>query len=93
MRRHYAGACGKTRPDPGFFIQPGVMDDEARTVTLSEDANADGVTDDVVDELIELVQAHGGDIAFLSASTLGNESPLGNPLRVNLLPNSCSRFL
>ncbi len=58
------------------FIQPGVMDGDARTVTLSEDASADGVTDDVVDELIELVQANGGDIAFLSAGTLGEEAPL-----------------
>lgn len=58
------------------YIQSGVIDAEARTVTPSEDATAAGVTDDVVDELIELVQANGGDIAFLSKDTLGDEAPL-----------------
>jgi len=58
------------------YIQPGVIDTESRTVTASEDATVDGVTDDVVDELIELVQAQGGDIAFLSMRTLGDEAPL-----------------
>jgi len=58
------------------YIQPGVIDADARTVTASDDPSADGVTDDVVDELIELVQANGGDIAFLSSDTLGDEAPL-----------------
>jgi hypothetical protein len=58
------------------YIQPGVIDTEARTVTASEDASAEGVTDDVVDELIEMVQANGGDIAFISSDTLGDEAPL-----------------
>jgi len=58
------------------YIQPGVIDAEARTLTPSDDATAEGVTDDVVDELIEMVQASGGDIAFLSEDTLGDEAPL-----------------
>ncbi len=58
------------------FIQPGVIDIEARTVSAHEDSSAEGVTDDVVDELIELVQGNGGDIAFLSVETLGDEAAL-----------------
>lgn len=59
------------------YIQPGVIDVEARTLIASDDATAEGVTDDVVDELIEMVQAHGGDIAFLDKDTLGDdEAPL-----------------
>jgi len=58
------------------YIQPGVIDVEARTLTASDDATAEGLTDDVVDELIEMVQANGGDIAFLSKDTLGDDAPL-----------------
>lgn len=58
------------------YIQPGTIDAEARTVVASDDPTAEGVTDDVVDELIELVQANGGQVAFLSQDTVGEEAPL-----------------
>lgn len=58
------------------YIQAGIIDVQARTIIAHDDASADGVTDDVVDELIEQVQAVGGDIAFLSPETLGDEAPL-----------------
>ncbi len=58
------------------YVQAGVIDSQARTVTANDEAGAEGVTDDVVDELIELVQANGGDIAFLSEQTLGDAGPL-----------------
>lgn len=58
------------------YMQAGSIDPGARTITARDDAGAEGVTDDVVDELIEQVQAMGGDIAFLSAQTLGDAAPL-----------------
>jgi len=58
------------------YLQPGVIDSEARTLTAHDEAGAEGVTDDVVDELIEMVQANGGEIAFLSEDTLGEQAPL-----------------
>ena len=58
------------------YVQAGLIDSDARTVTAHDDAGAEGVTDDVVDELIERVQANGGDIVFLSEQTLGDEGPL-----------------
>ncbi len=57
--------------------QPGIMDATAFTIETRDDADEDGVIDDIVDELIELVQANGGDVAFLSADALGEEAPLG----------------
>ncbi|MDP2244737.1 hypothetical protein [Pseudomonas sp.] len=58
------------------YIQAGTIDADARTITAHDDGAAEGVTDDVIDELIEQVQAMGGDIAFLSAETLGDAAPL-----------------
>lgn len=58
------------------YHQPGVMDPEAFTIETRDDAGEDGVTDDVVDELIELVQANGGDIVFLGEESLGGNAPL-----------------
>lgn len=47
------------------YIQPAVVDEANQSITLSDDAAADGVTDDVVGEIIELVSAHGGEVVFL----------------------------
>ncbi len=58
------------------YMQAGTIDADARTITAHEEVGADGGIDDVVDELIERVQTMGGDIAFLSADTLGDEAPL-----------------
>jgi hypothetical protein len=58
------------------YHQPGIMDAATLTIEVREDATQDGVTDDVVDELIELVQDTGGDIVFLSAEALGDGAPL-----------------
>ncbi len=58
------------------YIQAGTIDAGARTITPHAEGGGEGVTDDVVDELIEQVQAIGGDIAFLSVQTLGDAAPL-----------------
>lgn len=58
------------------YLQAGTIDPEARTITARDDGTVEGVTDDVVDELIEQVQAISGDVAFLSAESLGDEAPL-----------------
>jgi hypothetical protein len=58
------------------YMQAGTIDADARTISAHDDAGGEGVTDDVVDELIEQVQAMAGDIAFLSAETLGDAEPL-----------------
>ena len=58
------------------YMQTGTIDADARTITAHDEVGAEGAIDDVVDELIERVQAMGGSIAFLSADTLGDEAPL-----------------
>ncbi len=58
------------------YMLAGTIDADARTITIHDDTGVDGATDDVVDELIEQVQAMGGDIAFLSAEALGDAAPL-----------------
>lgn len=44
---------------------PGTLDGDGLVLTLTEDATAPGVIDDVVDELIELVIAKGGEITIV----------------------------
>lgn len=57
------------------YIQAGTIDADARTID-AHDGIVEGATDDVVDELMELTQAMGGSVSFLSAQTLGNQAPL-----------------
>ncbi|MFO7564703.1 MAG: hypothetical protein R6X02_18815 [Enhygromyxa sp.] len=44
---------------------PGTLDSDGLTLTLVDDATAPGVIDDVVDELIELVIAKGGEVTIV----------------------------
>ena len=50
--------------DQGYHA-PGVLDESGLGLTLVDDATAPGVIDDVVDELIELVLAKGGEVTFV----------------------------
>ncbi|SDY03580.1 hypothetical protein [Nitrosomonas halophila] len=58
------------------YVQPGLVDLAQKTITPQDDPAAPGVTDDVVDVLIEQVLQKGGEVYFLSAEQLGDEKPL-----------------
>ncbi|MDO4897147.1 MAG: hypothetical protein Q3971_07275 [Moraxella sp.] len=47
------------------YLQPAVVDEASQTLTLADDPSADGVTDDVVSDIIQAVSSHGGDVVFL----------------------------
>lgn len=47
------------------YIQPALIDKSTQSLTLADDPAGDGVTDDVVSDIIELVASHGGDVVFL----------------------------
>ena len=42
------------------YIQPAKIDEKAQTLTPTDDATGEGVTDDAVGEIIELVMHNGG---------------------------------
>lgn len=48
----------------------GLWDAEHRTFTLCNDPTAPGVTDDIVDELIEMVILKGGEVRFVEQGAL-----------------------
>lgn len=58
------------------YIQPGIIDTDQKIITLHDDPAAPGVTDDVVDVLVELVIQKGGEVCFLSPEQLGSEESL-----------------
>lgn len=47
------------------YIQPALVDESTQSLTVADDPAGDGVTDDVVSDIIELVVSHGGDVVFL----------------------------
>ncbi|MGY0503771.1 AOC03_06830 family ribosome hibernation factor [Luteimonas sp. e5] len=55
------------------YIQPGTMDSETLTIEPRDNAGEDGVIDDVVDELIELVGDNGGEIHFIASEAMGED--------------------
>lgn len=58
------------------YIQPAKIDEAAQTLQLADDATAEGVTDDAVGEIIELVMHNGGDVVFLPAEIMGDDQPI-----------------
>jgi hypothetical protein len=60
---------------------PGTLDDTGLTLTLADDATAPGVIDDVVDELIELVIAKGGQVTFVNNGGLDKHQHVALTLR------------
>lgn len=58
------------------YIQPAKIDEKAQTLTLAEDASAEGVTDDAVGEIIEHVIHNGGQTVFLPQEIMGDDLPI-----------------
>lgn len=58
------------------YIQPAKIDEAAQTLTVADDTGAEGVTDDAVGEIIELVMNNGGDVVFLPEDTMGDDQPV-----------------
>lgn len=58
------------------YIQPGVMDAEALTIETRDENTGEGVIDDVVDELIELAIANGGEVYFVSPEAMADNGKL-----------------
>lgn len=57
-------------------IVPATIDEAAGVLLVQDDATADGVTDDAVSEIIELVQHHGGEVAFIPADKMDDKEPV-----------------
>lgn len=57
-------------------IVPATIDEEAMTLMVSDDATADGVTDDAVSEIIELVSHNGGEVVFLPTDKMDEKEPI-----------------
>lgn len=68
----YQGAGAKLFVRQGY-IQPALINEENQSIELSDDPTAEGVTDDVVGEIINLVVTHGGQVAFIPAEIMGDE--------------------
>ncbi|WP_227430215.1 hypothetical protein [Psychrobacter sp. I-STPA6b] len=58
------------------YIQPAKIDEKAQTLALADDPAADGVTDDAVGEIIELVMHNGGKVVFLPADIMGEQQAI-----------------
>lgn len=58
------------------YMQPAKIDEKAQTLTLAEDASAEGVTDDAVGEIIEHVIHNGGKAVFLPQEIMGDDLPI-----------------
>lgn len=58
------------------YIVPATIDEEKATLIVSDDATQDGVTDDAVSEIIELVSHNGGNVVFLPVDKMDEKEPI-----------------
>lgn len=58
------------------YIQPAKIDETAQTLEVTDDATAEGVTDDAVGDIIEHVMHNGGDVVFLPEDIIGEDQPI-----------------
>ena len=58
------------------YIQSAKIDEKAQTLTPTDDATGEGVTDDAVGEIIELVMHNGGEVVFLPKDVMGDDQPI-----------------
>lgn len=58
------------------YMQPAKIDEQAQTLTLADDATAEGVTDDAVGEIIEHVIHNGGKVVFMPKEMMGEDQPI-----------------
>lgn len=57
-------------------IVPATIDESALTLLVSDDATADGVTDDAVSEIIEIVSHNGGEVVFVPQDKMDEKEPI-----------------
>lgn len=55
---------------------PATIDEKELSLKVEEDATKDGVTDDAVGEIIELVSHNGGEVVFLPADESNEKEPI-----------------
>lgn len=58
------------------YIQPAKIDEKAQTLSLADDAAADGVTDDAIGEIIEHVIHNGGKAVFMPQDMMSEDQPI-----------------
>lgn len=58
------------------YIQPAKIDAKAQTLELADDPAVEGVSDDAVGEIIELVIHNGGEVVFLPEDIMGQDQPV-----------------
>lgn len=59
----------------GYSV-PAKIDEQAQTLLVAEDASEEGVTDDAVGEIIELVSHNGGEVVFVPADQMDDKEPI-----------------
>lgn len=55
---------------------PAKIDEKAQTLQVQDDATAEGVTDDAVSEIIELVSHNGGEVVFVPTEQMDEKEPI-----------------
>ncbi len=74
-RAAYQGA-GETLYVRRGYIQSAKIDEAAQTLTVVDDAAAEGVTDDAVGEIIEHVMHNGGEAVFMPQDIMSADQPI-----------------
>lgn len=74
-RAAYQGA-GETLYVRRGYIQSAKIDEAAQTLSIVDDAAAEGVTDDAVGEIIEYVIHNGGEAVFMPADIMDADQPI-----------------
>ena len=58
------------------YMQPAKIDEKAQTLSMADDATAEGITDDAVGEIIEHVIHNGGKAVFMPQDLMGEDQPI-----------------
>ncbi|MBF4489977.1 MULTISPECIES: hypothetical protein [Psychrobacter] len=58
------------------YIQSAKIDEKAQTLSIANDATAEGVTDDAIGEIIEHVIHNGGEAVFMPQDIMGEDQPI-----------------
>ncbi|MDO4709409.1 MAG: hypothetical protein Q4B94_06260 [Pseudomonadota bacterium] len=58
------------------YMQPARVDETQQTLVAVDDPNGEGVNDDVVGDIIDLVKNNGGQVVFLPAEIIGEQQDI-----------------
>lgn len=58
------------------YIVPAIIDEQNATLLVQDDPTGDGVTDDAVGEIIELMTNNGGEVVFVPADKMNDNEPI-----------------